>query len=204
MQGKPWEERSQASISPQEPLCVPSELPLWMSWLRGAAEHCLLRLWILVNKCSADNAALFVPYCAERKFQSAPREQVASGSSGLIPIGMSHVAALYWIPITSIREQKAQLISKVKGESRKYGHCRCSDIFSLAFSQGEFVITLQTRREPSVCSESPLLSLSKWDPPELRVNVFKKNGMISENLQKWMTHQHMDNAIPKNFISIKP
>ena len=187
MQGKLWEVRSQASISLQKPTCICSELPRWMSWLRGAAEHCLLGLWILVNKFSADNATLFVPCCAERKFQNAPREQVASGSSSLILIGKSHVAALCWIPITSIKEQKAQLISEMKGESRKYGHCRCSDIFSVAFSHGELVITLQTRREPSVCSDSPLLSLSKWDPPELRVNMLK-DGMISENLQnEWLT-----------------
>ena len=185
--GQTVEVRSQASISLQKPTCVCSELPLWMSWRRGAAEHCLLGLWIQVNKFSADNAALFVPYCAERKFQSAPREQVASGSSSLILISKSHVAALCWIPIMSIKEQKAQLTSEwKKGEYRKYGHCRCSDIFSMAFSHGEFVITLPTRREPSVCSDSPLLSLSKWDPPELRVNMLK-NGMISENLpNEWL------------------
>ena len=90
------------------------------------------------------------------------------------------MAALFWIPITRIKEQKAELPSEVKGKWVK----KIRTLKILKYLQ-YFIFTWwgcnhSANSKTAVCLlRFPTLSLSKQDWPELTVNVLK-NGMISE------------------------
>lgn len=104
--------------------------------------------------------------------------------SRLISSGKPHAAALWWIPITRIQEQQPAKQSSPqrwkKGELRKCGLWRFSDLFSVSFPHCEAVITCKLQENHVFAQFSTVVLKQDW--LKLVVNTFKR-GLISENLQ---------------------
>lgn len=137
----------------------------------------------LINSSRLTTPLSFAPWWAERKCQSAWSKQVASGCSGLISIGKLHAAALWWIPITWIREQQQQSQAQLRGERKvSRGNMDSEDI--QISSLYRFHIARLSSLANSQKTVGVLLCVTfvpfKQDWQELIVNVFESD-VISEN-----------------------